>query len=93
MTLQSGQASESTPITVHQFGLANCPPCGQEIPPDSSEEIGGKLQLRSANRNSRSPRSSKNNMRSRRHEPRAKAKADLNQNASRVLFARLTCAR
>src|SRR5258708_24278996 len=44
MTPKSGQTSEFTELRSHiHFSLETCPTCGQEIPSDKIEEIGGKI--------------------------------------------------
>jgi hypothetical protein len=47
MTTQTRQTSESTDVATHiHLGLETCPTCGQEIPPDKIEEIGGRIAAR-----------------------------------------------
>src|SRR5712671_1693987 len=44
MIPQSRLASDSTQLHSHlHFGLESCPTCGQQIPPEKVEEIGGKI--------------------------------------------------
>jgi hypothetical protein len=44
---QAGQTSEFSDLTSHvQFSVEACPSCGQEIPPDKIEEIGGRIAAR-----------------------------------------------
>jgi len=50
MPLQSGHTSQFTLLPSHQFGLKNCPTCGQEIPLDKFEEISGKIAARERER-------------------------------------------
>jgi hypothetical protein len=47
MTTQTRQGSQFTEVTNHvHLGLETCPTCGQEIPPDKIEEIGGRIAAR-----------------------------------------------
>ena len=47
MTTQTRQTSESTDVTTHiHLSLETCPTCGQEIPADKIEEIGGRIAAR-----------------------------------------------
>jgi hypothetical protein len=47
MNTQAGQTSEFSDLTSHvQFSVEACPSCGQEIPPDKIEEIGGRIAAR-----------------------------------------------
>jgi len=47
MTTQTRQTSELTEITTHvHLSLETCPTCGQEIPADKIEEIGGRIAAR-----------------------------------------------
>ena len=47
MTTQTRQTSESINLTTHvHLSLEACPTCGQEIPPDKIEEIGGRIAAR-----------------------------------------------
>jgi hypothetical protein len=47
MVSQSGQASTFSGLSSHpRFNLKSCPTCGQEIPPDRLEEIGGRIVAR-----------------------------------------------
>src|SRR5215472_10122837 len=47
MTTQTKQTSELTEITTHvHLSLETCPTCGQEIPADKIEEIGGRIAAR-----------------------------------------------
>jgi hypothetical protein len=47
MASHSGQPSTFSTIPLHlPFDQKNCPTCGQEIPPDKLEEIGGKIAAR-----------------------------------------------
>ena len=44
MNPQFGPTSEISGLPTHlHIGLESCPTCGQEIPPDKLEEIGGKI--------------------------------------------------
>ena len=44
MNPQSGQTSDSIELRSHlHFGLESCPTCGQQVPPEKVEEIGGKI--------------------------------------------------
>jgi hypothetical protein len=49
MAFQSGQTSEFTTPS-HPLGFDNCPTCGQEIPLDNYEEIGGRIAARERDR-------------------------------------------
>src|SRR5215467_12074374 len=47
MTTQTRQPSKSTDLTTHiHLSLETCPTCGQDIPPDKVEEIGGRIAAR-----------------------------------------------
>jgi hypothetical protein len=47
MTTQTRQTSEFTELTTHvQLSLETCPTCGQEIPADKIQEIGGRIAAR-----------------------------------------------
>ncbi|HKW35446.1 MAG TPA: DUF2130 domain-containing protein [Candidatus Acidoferrum sp.] len=47
MTTHTRQTSESTDVTTHiHLSLEICPTCGQEIPADKIEEIGGRIAAR-----------------------------------------------
>lgn len=47
MTTQTRQPSESTEMTTHiHLSLETCPTCGQDIPADKIEEIGGRIAAR-----------------------------------------------
>ena len=47
MTTQTKQPSESINLTTHvHLSLEACPTCGQEIPADKIEEIGGRIAAR-----------------------------------------------
>jgi DNA repair exonuclease SbcCD ATPase subunit len=44
MASPSGQASNLSTIPLHpRFDQKDCPTCGQEIPPEKLEEIGGRI--------------------------------------------------
>lgn len=44
--LPSPQSTLSVVPSAHRLDLENCPACGQEIPPDKLEEIGGRIAAR-----------------------------------------------
>src|SRR5437016_1218323 len=47
MTTQTRQGSQFTEVTTHvHLSLETCPTCGQEIPADKIEEIGGRIAAR-----------------------------------------------
>jgi hypothetical protein len=47
VTTQTRQTSKSTDLTTHiHLSLEICPTCGQDIPPDKVEEIGGRIAAR-----------------------------------------------
>jgi hypothetical protein len=47
VTTQTRQTSKSTDLTTHiHLSLETCPTCGQDIPPDKVEEIGGRIAAR-----------------------------------------------
>jgi hypothetical protein len=47
VTTQTRQPSKSTNLTTHiHLSLETCPTCGQDIPPDKVEEIGGRIAAR-----------------------------------------------
>src|SRR5437016_12736060 len=47
MTTQTKHPSESINLTTHvHLSLETCPTCGQEIPADKIEEIGGRIAAR-----------------------------------------------
>jgi hypothetical protein len=50
MSLQSRETSEFSELPSHNFGLENCPACGQAIPLDKLEEISGKIAARERER-------------------------------------------
>jgi len=47
VTTQTRQTLKSTDLTTHiHLSLETCPTCGQDIPPDKVEEIGGRIAAR-----------------------------------------------